>query len=156
MAHAFMCQRRQTPMRPRVTTRETMDRRSSVPTCCDRQRRVCTGRVMRPVGRGQYRQSRIDALSQTRTSVRLTPGDGAPGLSGCDRSGVCVLTAIARSWLRVLGTAELLHLDQGVRQEFHAKVSVLHVLRTKKQPSERILPRKGPIDASPQGMESDG
>jgi hypothetical protein len=57
--------------------------------------------------------------------------------------------------LRVSGTAELPHLDQGVRQSFHAKVSLLHVFNTKKQPIERILPRKGPIDASPQGMESD-
>jgi hypothetical protein len=68
---------------------------------------------------------------------------------------VCVLTAITRNWLRVLGTAELPHLDQGVRQSFHAKVSLLHVFKTKKQPIERILPRKGPIDASPQGMNSD-
>ena len=116
MAHALMRQRRQTPIGLRVTTRETMDRRASVPTCCDRQRRGCTGRVMRPVGRGRLRPSRIDAPGPTRTRVRLTRGEGAPGLSGCDRSCVCVLTAIARNWLRVLGTAELPHLDQGVRQ----------------------------------------
>jgi hypothetical protein len=59
------------------------------------------------------------------------------------------------NWLRVLGTAELPHIDQGVRQQFHAKVSWLHVFKTKKQPIELILPRKGPIDASPQGMESE-
>jgi hypothetical protein len=68
---------------------------------------------------------------------------------------VCVLTAIARNWLRVLGTAELPHLHQGVRQAFHANVSLLHVFKTKKQPIELILPPKGPIDASPQGMDSD-
>jgi hypothetical protein len=55
----------------------------------------------------------------------------------------------------VLGTAEWPHIDQGVRQSFHAKVSLLHVFKTKKQPIELILPRKGPIDASPQGMESE-
>ena len=68
---------------------------------------------------------------------------------------VCVLTAITRNWLRVLGTAELPHLDQGVRQSFHANVSWLPVFNTKNQPIERILPHKGPIDASPQGMNSD-
>ena len=31
------------------------------------------------------------------------------------------------NWLRVLGTAELPHIDQGVRQQFHAKVSVLNM-----------------------------
>jgi hypothetical protein len=55
----------------------------------------------------------------------------------------------------VLGTAALPHLDQGVRQSFYAKVSLLHVFKTKQQPIERILPRQGPIDASPQGMESE-
>jgi len=34
-------------------------------------------------------------------------------------------------------------------------MSVLHVFKMKKQPIELILPRKGPIDASPQGMESE-
>ena len=142
-------------MGPRVTTREKLDRRSSAPTCRDRQRMGCTGRVIRLVGRGRFRQSRTDEPGQTLTRVRPTRSDGAPGLSGCDRSCVCVLTAIARNWLRVLRTAELPHLDQGVRQSFHAKVSLLHVFKTKKQPIELILPRKGPIDASPQGMESD-
>jgi hypothetical protein len=50
MAHAFMRQSRKTPMGPRVTTREKLDRRSSVLMCTDRQRMGCTGRVMRPVG----------------------------------------------------------------------------------------------------------
>jgi hypothetical protein len=57
--------------------------------------------------------------------------------------------------LRVLGTAELPHIDQGVRQSFHDKVSLLHVFKTKKRLIERIVPRQGPIDVSPQGMESD-
>jgi hypothetical protein len=59
------------------------------------------------------------------------------------------------NWLRVLGTAELPHIAQGVRQSFHANVSLLHGFKPKNQPIERILPRQGPIDASPQGMESD-
>jgi hypothetical protein len=50
MAYAFMRQSRKTPLGPRVTTRETLDRRSSVLTCRDRQRMGCPGRVMRPVG----------------------------------------------------------------------------------------------------------
>jgi hypothetical protein len=30
------------------------------------------------------------------------------------------------NWLRVLGTAELPHIDQGVRHQFHAKMSLLN------------------------------
>jgi hypothetical protein len=75
-----MGQSRQTPIGPRVTILETLDRRSSAPTCRDRQRKGCTGRVMRPVGRGRLRPSRSDAPGPTRTSVRLTRGEGAPGL----------------------------------------------------------------------------
>jgi hypothetical protein len=55
----------------------------------------------------------------------------------------------------VLVTAALPHLDQGVHQSFQANVSLLQVFKTKKQPIERILPRQGPIDASPQGLASD-
>jgi hypothetical protein len=77
-------------MGPRVTTREKLDRRSSAPTCRDRQRMGCTGRVIRLVGRGRFRQSRTDEPGQTLTRVRPTRSDGAPGLSGCDRSCVCV------------------------------------------------------------------
>jgi hypothetical protein len=50
------------------------------------------------------------------------------------------------NWLRVLGTAELPHIDQGVRQQFHAKVSLLNMFKPQQQPFEFILPRKGPID----------
>jgi hypothetical protein len=88
MAHALTRPRRQTPIGLRLTTRKTLDRRALVPTCCDRQRRGGTGRVMRPVGRGRLRPSRIDVPGPTRTRVRLTRGEGAPGLSGCDRSCV--------------------------------------------------------------------
>jgi hypothetical protein len=34
------------------------------------------------------------------------------------------------NWLRVLGTAELPHIDQGVRQQFHAKMSLLNMFKT--------------------------
>jgi hypothetical protein len=58
------------------------------------------------------------------------------------------------NWLRVLGTAELPHIDQGVRHQFHAKVSLLRVFKTKEEPLEFIFPRKCPIDTSPQCMDS--
>jgi hypothetical protein len=57
------------------------------------------------------------------------------------------------NWLRVLGTAELSHIDQGVRQQFHAEMSLLNALKTKEEPFEFIRPRKGSVDASPQRME---
>jgi hypothetical protein len=79
MAHALMRQRRQAPIGPWLTTRETLDSRASVPTCPDRQRMGCTGRVMRPVG-GRVRRSRIDEPDHTLISARLTHDDDAPGL----------------------------------------------------------------------------
>jgi hypothetical protein len=57
------------------------------------------------------------------------------------------------NWLRVLGTAEFPHIDQGVRHQFHAKMSLLNVFKTKEQPLEFIFPGECPIDASPQGMD---
>ena len=57
------------------------------------------------------------------------------------------------NWLRVLGTAELPHIDQGVRHQLHAKMSLLQVLETKEEPPEFILPGECPIDASPQSMD---
>jgi hypothetical protein len=83
MAQAFMRQSRKTPMSPRVTTCEKLDSRSSVLTCRDRQSMGCTGRVIRPVGVRAFSPV-SDQPGQTLTSVRLTPGDGAPGLSGRD------------------------------------------------------------------------
>jgi hypothetical protein len=55
------------------------------------------------------------------------------------------------NWLRVLGTAELSDIDQGVRQQFPAKVSVLHVF--KPPPLESILPGQWPIDTGSQGVD---
>jgi hypothetical protein len=57
------------------------------------------------------------------------------------------------NWLRVLGTAELPHIDQGVRQQFHAKMSLLKVFEPQEEPLEFILPRKGSINARPQRMD---
>jgi hypothetical protein len=57
------------------------------------------------------------------------------------------------NWLRVLGTTELPQIDQGIRQQFHAKVSLLQVFKTKQHSLEFVLPRKGPIDTFSQGMD---
>ena len=57
------------------------------------------------------------------------------------------------NWLRVLGTAKLSQIDQGVCHQFHAKMSLLNVFKTKQHPLEFILPRKRPIDTSPQRMD---
>jgi hypothetical protein len=57
------------------------------------------------------------------------------------------------NWLRVLGTAELPHIDQGVRHQFHAKMSLLHVFKTKEQPLAFVLPRKGPINTGSQCID---
>jgi OmpA family len=58
------------------------------------------------------------------------------------------------NWLRVLGTAKPPQIDQGVRHQFHAKMSLLNTLKPQKQPLEFVLPRKGPVDTCPQGMNS--
>ena len=55
--------------------------------------------------------------------------------------------------MQVLGTAELPHIDQGVRQQFHGKMSLLQVFKTKQHPLELVLPRKGPIHTGSQGMD---
>jgi hypothetical protein len=60
---------------------------------------------------------------------------------------------IPMNWLRVLGTAELPHIDQSVRHQFHAKVSWLQVFKTQEEPLEFVFPRKGPIDTGSQGMD---
>src|SRR5262245_48661586 len=36
---------------------------------------------------------------------------------------------LIKNWLRVLGSAELSQIDQGVRQQFHAKMSLLQVFK---------------------------
>jgi hypothetical protein len=57
------------------------------------------------------------------------------------------------SWLRVLGTAELPHIDQGVCHQFHAKMSLLNMFNRQEEPLEFIFPCKGPIDLRPQRMD---
>ena len=57
------------------------------------------------------------------------------------------------NWLRVLGTAELPHIDQGVGHQFHAKMSLLNRFKPQKEPLELIFPCKGPIDLRPQRMD---
>ena len=61
--------------------------------------------------------------------------------------------ALQMNWLRVLGTAELPHMDQSVCHQLHAKMSLLQVFKPQEQPLEFILPRKGPINARPQRMD---
>jgi hypothetical protein len=50
MAHAFMRHGRKTHREPRVAARQTLERRSAVPTCRNRQGTGRTGRAIRPVG----------------------------------------------------------------------------------------------------------
>ena len=57
------------------------------------------------------------------------------------------------NWLRVLGTPELSQIDQGVRQQFHANMSLLQVFKPEQQPLEFVLPRKGSIHTSSQGID---
>jgi hypothetical protein len=60
---------------------------------------------------------------------------------------------LSTNWLRVLGTAELPHIDQGVCHQFHAKMPLLDVFKPQEEPLEFILPRECPIHTSPQGMD---
>jgi hypothetical protein len=57
------------------------------------------------------------------------------------------------NWLRVLGTAELPHIDQGVCHQFHAKMPLLQVFKPQEEPLEFVFPRKGPIDTGSQSMD---
>jgi hypothetical protein len=57
------------------------------------------------------------------------------------------------NWLRVLGTAELPHIDQGVCHQFHAKMPLLDVFKSQEEPLEFVFPRKCPIDTGSQGMD---
>jgi hypothetical protein len=57
------------------------------------------------------------------------------------------------NWLRVLGTAELAQIDQGVCQQFHAIVPLLDTFKAEQQSLELIFPRKGALHAHPQRMD---
>jgi hypothetical protein len=74
------------------------------------------------------------------------------GIAHCD-SGNCHIPSLLVNWLRVLGTTELPHIDQGIRQQFHAKMSLLPVFETQEEPLEFILPGECPIDTRPQRMD---
>jgi hypothetical protein len=62
-------------------------------------------------------------------------------------------TIFTKNWLRVLGTAELPHIDPGVRQQCPAAMSLLNARNTAEEPLACIRPRNGPVDASPQRLE---
>src|SRR5262245_41325428 len=53
----------------------------------------------------------------------------------------------------VLGTAERSQVDQRIRQQLHPIVPLLDTFKTEQQPLEFVLPRKGPLDTHPQGMD---
>jgi hypothetical protein len=59
----------------------------------------------------------------------------------------------SRNWLRVLGTAEFPQIDQSVRHQVHAKVSLLNVFKMKNHPLEFVLPSKCSIDTGSQCMD---
>jgi len=56
------------------------------------------------------------------------------------------------NWLRVLGSAALPHMDQGVRQPGHANVSWWPVFKPPPPPLAVVLPRQGPLDPGAQGV----
>src|SRR5262249_15955515 len=62
-------------------------------------------------------------------------------------------TDIQANWLRVLATAERSQVDQRIRQQLHPIVPLLDPFKTQHKPLEFILPRKGPLDTHPQGMD---
>jgi hypothetical protein len=51
------------------------------------------------------------------------------------------------NWLQVLGTAEGSQVDQGIGHQLHPIVALLEAFKSKQQPLEFVLPRKGPLDA---------
>jgi hypothetical protein len=61
---------------------------------------------------------------------------------------------VPSNWLQVLGPAELARIDQRVCQQLHAIMPLLDTFKSEQQPFERIVPRKGALDAHPQHMDS--
>ena len=53
---------------------------------------------------------------------------------------------LSHNWLRVLDTAERSQVDQHIRSQLHPIVPLLNAFKTKQQPLEFVLPRKGPLD----------
>src|SRR5215467_4718063 len=65
----------------------------------------------------------------------------------------CNVLSIKNNWLRVLDTAERPQIDQGIGHQLHPIVSLLDTFKSEQQPLEFVLPRKGPFDPHPQGMD---
>src|SRR5207249_5879522 len=57
------------------------------------------------------------------------------------------------NWLRVSDTAERSQVDQRIGHQLHAIVPLLDAFKSEQQPLEFVLPRKGPLDTHPQGMD---
>src|SRR6266446_378437 len=57
------------------------------------------------------------------------------------------------NWLQVLGTTKTPQIEQGVRHPLHPVVALLDVREPEEQPLACVLPRKGPLDALPSGMD---
>ena len=55
--------------------------------------------------------------------------------------------------MRVLATAERSQVDQRICQQLHPLVPLLDAFKSEQQPLEFVLPRKGPLDTHPQGMD---
>ena len=75
------------------------------------------------------------------------PGVGTPMIGGVAGEPEGLEQCFELKWLRVLGTTETPHIDQGVRHQFHPVVALLDVLETEQQPLAFVLPRKRPLDA---------
>src|SRR5437899_2711101 len=57
------------------------------------------------------------------------------------------------NWLRVSDTTERSQVDQRIGHQLHAIVPLLDTFKSEQQPLEFVLPRKGPLDTHPQGMD---
>jgi hypothetical protein len=60
---------------------------------------------------------------------------------------------LSHNWLRVSDTTERSQVDQRIGHQLHAIVPVLETFKAEQQPLEFVLPRKGPLDTHPQGMD---
>ena len=62
-------------------------------------------------------------------------------------------TCLQINWLRVSDTTERSQVDQRIGHQLHAIVPLLDTFKSEQQPLEFVLPRKGPLDTHPQGMD---
>src|SRR5215475_7757447 len=72
-------------------------------------------------------------VGQGRYARELRPAQARrifQGITKARRVALSLADDLEENWLRVLGTAELPHIDQGVCQQFHAKMSLLPVFET--------------------------